>query len=235
MTSTTSRLAAALAVALACAPFRAGATLRLVDDELRLRPSLATPWLLLAAASPSPAPPAAVTTGGEAAPAPATDLEFDLLGTAAAPPSVDMAALRRRRTMLGAHQAVGLTLLGLQIATTVLGQLNYSDRFGGPSTGRYERPHAVLAYTTLGVFELNAILALLAPSPIKKPLAMDRVMLHRIGLFTAAAGMVAQGVLGLATSHREGFQDQQSIATAHLAIGYVTLAAMLAGVAALVL
>ena len=43
-------------------------------------------------------------------------------------------------------------------------------------------------------------------------------------MFTAAAGMLAQGALGIWTKDREGYFNQRGIATAHLVIGYVTLA-----------
>ena len=50
----------------------------------------------------------------------------------------------------------------------------------------------------------------------------------------AAAGMLAQGVLGVYTSQREGYLNQEQFAKMHLAIGYGTLAAMTVGVGALV-
>jgi hypothetical protein len=221
-------LLAALASALAAPGAARGLTL--LDADLR-PPDLDWPA----------APPVLLAAVGERGPArkpaeSAPGMDFDLLGTPMPPPqAVDPGALRLRRSMLTVHQGLGFGLIGLQLATTIVGQLSYSDRFhGGPSTGRYELSHAALAYTTLGVFAVNGLVALLAPSPIKTPMKMDRVMVHRIGLFTAAAGMVAQGVLGISTRNREGFLDQERIATTHLAIGYVTLAAMAVGVGAIV-
>ena len=73
---------------------------------------------------------------------------------------------------------------------------------------------------------MNGLLALLAPSP-KTPRKFDRVMVHRIAMFTAAAGMVTQAVLGIYTRERIGWLDQEQFATAHLVVGYMTLAAML--------
>ncbi len=161
-------------------------------------------------------------------------LDFDLLGAAKPPPEpADSGALRLRRRMLGVHQGVGLGLLGLQLATTAVGQLNYSDRFGGPDTARYKLSHQALAYTTLGVFLVNGAVALLAPSA-KTPRKLDRVMVHRIAMFTAAAGMAAQGVLGIQTRDRVGRLDQERLATTHLVVGYATLAAVLTGVGAIV-
>lgn len=74
-------------------------------------------------------------------------LDFDLLGAPAKAHEVDEHALRLRRTMLNWHQSVGLGMFALQLATTVVGQLNYDDKFGGANTGKYVQPHAVLAYS----------------------------------------------------------------------------------------
>lgn len=183
--------------------------------------------LLVAAAAKAPTPP----------PPPDLSLDFDLLGKPPPPKiQIDDAALKRRRTMLDVHQKVGLGLLGLQLATTVVGQLNYSDKYGAhaPVTGRYELSHTVLAYSTLGVFAVNGAIALLAPSnPVKKS-GYDRVTLHKVAMAFATAGMIAQGVVGIHADQREGRIDQASIAKTHLVIGYATLAAVAVGVGALV-
>ena len=230
-TSKRTVLLGALAAALFL-PGAARAELTLLDDALHAPdldwPVGAAPGLV--ASADEKEPPA------KTQPAEPPGMDFDLLGAPKPPPPPpDAGALRVRRSMLTAHQAIGFGLVGLQLATTIVGQLNYSDRFhGGPSTARYQLSHAALAYTTLGVFAVNGVIALLAPSPVKKPAQMDRVMVHRIGLFTAAAGMAAQGVLGIYTRQREGYLDQERIATVHLAVGYVTLVAMAVGVGALV-
>jgi hypothetical protein len=169
------------------------------------------------------------------APTTAPSLDFDLLGVAKPPPeTADAGDLRLRRDMLTVHQGIGLGLLGLQLATTVVGQLNYLDQFAdGPQTMQYRLTHKTLAYSTLSVFAVNGLIALLAPSP-KTPRKFDRVMVHRIAMFTAAAGMVTQAILGIYTRERVGYLDQERFATVHLVVGYVTLAAMLTGVGALV-
>jgi hypothetical protein len=217
-------------------PTAGRAELRLLDEALApptARPDLSVTGVLLDEAKPAPAP---TTTPAAPASGDASGMSFDLLGEAKPPPdTADAGELRLRRKMLTAHQAIGFGLVGLQLTTTVVGQLNYSDRFGGPSTARYQLSHAALAYTTLGLFAVNATVALLAPSPVKRSYGMDRVMVHRIAMFTAAAGMVAQGVLGVYTHQREGYLNQEKLATTHLAIGYGTLAAMAIGVGALVL
>jgi hypothetical protein len=161
-------------------------------------------------------------------------LDFDLLGAPPKSQQVDEHALRLRRTMLSWHQGVGLGMFALQLATTVVGQLNYNDKFGGDNTAKYVQPHAILAYSTLAAFVAAGTLALLAPAPLKKDEGFDRVKLHKVFMFTAAAGMAAQGVLGFWAQSREGYLNQQSIGTAHLIVGYVTLAAVAAGISALV-
>jgi hypothetical protein len=246
------RRVAALAAVLA-APVAGRAEVRLVDPrssaeraEVRLldralaRPMVIAPVLALAqdrdaastrqdddAPPPAPAP----------APAPAPgDLDFDLLGEAERPPeAADDPALRRRRKILAVHQGLGLGLVALQLGTTAVGQLNYLDKFGDANTGRYERTHAVLAYTTVAVFAADGLLAVLAPDPPRKvSRGFDRVTLHRIAMFTAAAGIVAQAGLGYYTARREGYLDKQDFGRAHLVVGYVTLAAVAIGVSALV-
>jgi hypothetical protein len=143
--------------------------------------------------------------------------------------------MKRRRQQLTLHQGVGMGLLALQIGTTVVGQLNYRDKFATPAnTGKWRLPHKTLAYVTTGVFVLNGVLALTAPAPVKRPTQLDRVTAHRIAMFTAALGMATQIGLGLYTASREGYQDQRDLARTHLYVGYGTLAAMLVGVGVLV-
>jgi hypothetical protein len=229
------RLLPILFALLTAAPARA--ELRLLEEPLRLAMALPV------AAAPVDLRALAVAADQQAEdekkkPAPEPGMDFDLLGEPEKPPpaSADAKLMRRRSKMLGAHQAIGVGLLALQVATTTVGQLNYSDKFsGGPNTNRYKQPHAILAYTNLGVFVTNGAIALLAPEPPGlKSSGFDRVTLHKVSMFTAAAGMAAQGVLGVYTARREGFQNQDRFATTHLAIGYATLAAMLVGVSALV-
>lgn len=161
-------------------------------------------------------------------------IDFDLLGPPKVVPQVNEGALRLRRTMLGWHQGIGLAMFGLQLATTVVGQLNYDDKFGGDNTNKYAQTHAILAYSTLATFVIAGALAIAAPAPLKREEGFDRVALHKISMFTATAMMVAQAALGIWTQSREGYLNQQSIAIAHLALGYATLGVVGVGVGALV-
>jgi hypothetical protein len=244
-----SALTLALALAALPGPARASVTtsLHLLDDALEAPPTRpaalvapgSAPRLAVRLAASDSGGGAPESTAGKEAPAAAPapgSLDFDLLGDAKPPADApDQQALRTRRKMLTWHQGLGLGLVGLQVATTVVGQLSYDDKFHGTSpanTNRYRISHALLAYSTLGVFAVNGAVALLAPSPLRR-LDFDRVMVHRIAMGTAAVGMVAQAVYGIHTAGREGYLDQRRIARTHLVLGYGTLAATLIGVGAI--
>jgi hypothetical protein len=209
-----------VALALALAPARAAA-LTLLERDLSLdgapRPELR---VALAAAAPADGP----------------SLDWDLLGEPPKPqvPKEDP-SLRRRRSMLNMHQAAGMVLYGLQLTSTVVGQLNYNDKFGIDNTGRYKLTHQVVVYTNLAAFATAGGLALFAPGAKgPKPEGVDRITVHKIAMAVATAGMLAQGVLGIQTARREGYLDKQDYGKAHLAIGYATLAAMSVGVGVIV-
>jgi hypothetical protein len=218
--SVRARLAASLWVAvMAVAPARAAA-LELLDAALSLE-GRSRPELRVAFASTGPAGPS---------------LDWDLLGDAPKPkvPEEDR-SLRLRRRMLNLHQAVGIGLFGLQLSSTVVGQLNYNDKFGVDNTGRYKLTHQVIAYTNLAAFATAGTIALFAPSAKgPKRSGIDRVTVHKIGMAVATAGMIAQGLLGFQTARREGYLDKQDYGRAHLVIGYTTLAAMGVAVGVLV-
>jgi hypothetical protein len=172
---------------------------------------------------------------GAAAQEQSPPVDFELLEAPPPPKKVDEAALQRRRTMLTLHQGVGLGMFALALANTVTGQLNYSDRFAsGPSTGRYELAHQITAYATLGAFAATGLLAAFAPNPLPKSGGFDRTTLHKLAMLTATAGYATSAVLGIYTAQREGYLNQQSLATAHLVVGYVTFAALTLGVGAIV-
>lgn len=173
----------------------------------------------------------------EQPPPAAPSLDFDLLGEPPRPAAPqDDPALKRRRKYLNLHQGLGLGLLGLQLASTVTGQLNYDDKFGVANTGRYKLTHQVVTYANLATFAAVGTIALLAPRDRNAPpRGFGRTTLHKLGMGLATAGMVTQAVLGVYTAHREGYLDQQRYGRAHLVVGYSTLAVMLAAVGALVL
>ncbi len=216
-----------LAVALLLAPRLAEACVFLEDQVADGAAAETTTTSAATAVAPPAAPPAPLT---------AQQLDFDLLEKPPAGIQVDLAAVNRRRTMLNVHQAVGLGMFAVALANTIVGQLNYSDRFAnGPSSGKYELTHTLTASATLLAFAGTGLLALLAPTPIpKEGSGIDRLTVHKISMATAAAGMLAETVLGIYTAKREGHLNQPDFAAAHLAIGYVTFAAISLGVGVIV-
>jgi hypothetical protein len=169
---------------------------------------------------------------------PATDpsLDFDLLGDAPKPPpAAEDGSLRTRRKMLNLHQGLGLGLLGVQLASTVTGQLNYDDRFGTANTAQYKQTHQILTYTNLAAFAVVGGIALFAPGDKgARKAGYGRTTIHKVGMALATAGMLTQGLLGIQTARREGYLDKQDYGRAHLAVGYATLAVMGIAVGALV-
>jgi hypothetical protein len=176
----------------------------------------------------------------EAAPAPAGDLDFNLLEPekprAASGPELRREAQgRQRRTMLTLHQGIGLATLGLLAATVVVGQLNYMDRFavGAPGTARFETAHTVLATTTLTGFAATGVLGLLAPVPYDQPRHLDTIAVHKLFMGGATLGMMTELGLGFYTASHEGLEHQRTFAQVHQVIGYSTLGLMAMGASAL--
>ena len=163
--------------------------------------------------------------------------DFDLLPKQAPPTAAALMRqrelerqLEKRRTMLKYHQIGGYLLLGTLTATVVLGQLDYSDKYGGGGdTGKYHVWHRWMAAGTAAIFAGTAALAIFAPVPIEKQARLDTATLHKIAMTVAAAGMVTQIVLGIVTASKEGSAAQRDFALAHQIVGYTTYAATLTG------
>jgi hypothetical protein len=194
--------------------------------------------------------PAAMAGVGEAAAPPAASapataqpqadsMDFDLLPKEQPSDTAHQLKLesevRIRRRMLQWHQALGIATTILMAGTVITGQLNYSDRYGGgTSTGRYEIWHTSFEAATVVSFTGDALLALFAPVPFPKhPKGVDTILIHKIAMFTTAAGFLAEIPLGIYTVSQEGHINQATFATTHLIIGYITAAALVAGVSAL--
>ncbi|MBF5045368.1 hypothetical protein FGE12_23385 [Aggregicoccus sp. 17bor-14] len=163
-------------------------------------------------------------------------LDFELLepeAKAAAPDLELERAVSRRRTMLSLHQGLGLGMAGGLVATTLVGQLNFNDIYrGGGDDGTWKTLHRGLAVGTTALFGTVALMGILAPEPYPKPLRFDTVLMHKVFMSLAAAGMVTQVVLGLitASSAQQGQVSQVRFATAHQVVGYATLGFTTAGV-----
>jgi hypothetical protein len=186
-----------------------------------------------AVADPPPAPIPADHAAPTPAPGPALDFEL-LEPPAAEAPTPDPAFAQRvekRRTMLKLHQGLGIATWAALAATTVVGQLQFDDRFrGGGDTGRYRTPHKVLVATSATLFTATGLLGLLAPEPYRKrPAGLDTATLHKVLMGVATAGMVAQVILGVAARGKAGTTQERDLAVAHQVIGYTTFGAMTAG------
>jgi hypothetical protein len=210
-------------------------------------PAGATPAAGAPAPSDTPAAPSSATTEAAPAPAPAPapspaaeapapSLDFDLLAPPTpAPTTLDSDLMLRRRRLLTLHQGFGFGLAALMAGSIVTGQLNYNDRFRGPSTGKFRDAHRLFVYSTTLTFAATGLLALFAPVPPgQAPRGLDRVRLHEIGMIGATAGMASEVVLGILTRQAEGRVGQARLAQTHLAIGYTTFAFMVAALGAIV-
>jgi hypothetical protein len=187
-------------------------------------------------ADPAPAtPPASAPDLAAPAPPARSTLDFDLLPELRPPGHGDAAAVearvRDRRGKLQLHQAFGLATWAALAGTVVVGQLDFDDRFrGGGDTGRYHRAHKALAYGSAALFATTGTLALLAPEPYaKRGGRLDTALVHKLAMGTAAAGMVTQIVLGIASRRAAGTLRERNLASAHQVVGYTTLGAMTVG------
>jgi hypothetical protein len=195
-------------------------------------------------ASAEPQKPASAASPPKAGDAPRQEtaqepsLDFDLLDSpvdATAAVQVDPeleAKVARRRTMLKLHQGLGFGMAAGLVATTVVGQLHFNDRYrGGGDSGRYRVLHRGLVIGTSTLFTSVGLLGLLSPEPYeKKGLRLDTATVHKLFMSLATAGMLTQVVLGLVTRSQEGNLSQVNLATAHQAAGYATIGAVSAGV-----
>lgn len=170
--------------------------------------------------------------------APASQFDFDLIpekpksqADLLLAQEIDHEFLVRRR-VLKLHQAFGIATVTLLAATVIVGQLSYSDKFGGPDTGKYEPWHDYLEAAATISFATTGLLALFAPVPFPKK-TNGTMLVHKISMLTATAGFVAEIVLGIVTVSLEGHENQQTLGTAHLITGYSTAAATATGVGAL--
>src|SRR3989449_665136 len=166
------------------------------------------------------------------------DLDFDIPATLPLQQeaSAQDSTLSLRRGMLMGHQALGFGLLAVDLAATVVGQLNYNDHFvSGAPTGKYQSAHKTLAWATVGTFVTTGALAVFAPSPPRKvSQGFDRVALHKVCMVSATVALAAEAVLGMATAGREGQLNQEGGGKLHLALGYFTPSAPALGLRALV-
>ena len=129
--------------------------------------------------------------------------------------------------MLTTHQTLGITTWALMAATTVVGQLNYNELYGGGGGSlKYQTAHRWLVVSTSAAFATTAAFSLFAPSPYDKPLRFDTGLLHRIAVIGATAGLLTQAVLGWVTARQAEAGNPNNLRTyarTHQILGYTTL------------
>lgn len=163
-----------------------------------------------------------------------SDFDFDLLG---APPPAKAALdpefekeVHRRRAMLQWHQGLGIALVGSLVATEIVGQLDFNDRFrGGGDTGRWDVPHLTLAALSTALFASVATLGLFAPNPYPKRFEFDTAFVHKALMTLATVGMLTQLILGLAAEGQSGDLSERDLVAVHQVVGYVTAGAVVGG------
>lgn len=173
--------------------------------------------------------------GGSAPDAAGGSMDFDLFGDtekqkeASIDPTL-AGRIETRRTMLQAHQILGLSTLALMTTSAVLGQLNYTDVYGGGGrTGDYLMAHRVATYSSAGAFLATATFSVFAPVPFEKEPGFDTAIAHKIAVIGATAGMLAQVGLGFATARAAdagNASDLKKFAQIHQVVGYSTVGLM---------
>lgn len=162
-------------------------------------------------------------------------MDFDLFGDteeqkeASIDPTL-AGRIETRRTMLQTHQILGLSTLALMTTSAVLGQLNYTDVYGGGGrTGDYLMAHRVATYSSAGAFLATATFSVFAPVPFEKDPGFDTATAHKIAVIGATAGMLTQVGLGFATARAADAGNARNLkryAQIHQAVGYSTVGLM---------
>ncbi len=165
--------------------------------------------------------------------------DFDLLPKEKAPDAAVqkdlIEKLELRRQMLQLHQLGGFLTLGSVAATVVVGQIAYSDKYGGGGdTGRFRDLHVWMGVGTAVIFAATGALAVFAPSPLPKPVRLDSATVHKTFMAVATALMIAEISLGPVIASKEGQLSQRDFALAHQIVGYAALGAAAAGATAYV-
>jgi hypothetical protein len=138
----------------------------------------------------------------------------------------NQAKLDKRSHMLKLHQRYGL-IAAVPLAATVL-----SGSFaGGKSTSSSNRDlHAALGLTTAALYSISAYYAIAAPK-IEGTRTRGNIRLHKALAWVHGAGMILTPVLGdLAYQQRRRGENVHGIASAHGAVGVVTVAAYAAAI-----
>jgi hypothetical protein len=123
--------------------------------------------------------------------------------------------------MLKIHQELGLITTVPLLATVIAG-----SSAGGKSTSSSARNvHAVLGSVTFGLYWTSAYYAIFAPTVPGSP-THGNIRLHKALAWVHGAGMLLTPILGdLAYEQRRRGESVHGIASAHGAVGIVTVVA----------
>ena len=138
----------------------------------------------------------------------------------------DQVTLDKRSHMLKLHQRYGL-IAAVPLAATVL----LGSSAGGKSTCSSSRNlHAALGLTSAALYSISAYYAIAAPRIDGTP-TRGNTRLHKALAWVHGAGMILTPILGdLAYQQRRRGENVHGIASAHGAVGIVTVAAYAAAI-----
>ena len=139
------------------------------------------------------------------------------------------------------HRSMGITTWISLASTTMLGTFRYANVTGfgeplcsGDNTAVFGHTygcgdglkiqHLVSASFTTASYIATRTLAALMPEPSYE--RSPKLKLHRALGWVHLAGMIAMPILGFSTSGTSDPATRDSLATAHLAVGYTTLATL---------
>ncbi|MCA9590184.1 MAG: hypothetical protein KC657_32995 [Myxococcales bacterium] len=191
--------------------------------------------------------PATDTTGSADATSTAAPATMTVVASPAPAPPTE--TRRRRGPLRTVHFWAGVTTWISLVATTTIGTMRYANVVGfgeancapegSPILGRsygcgtgLRTQHLVSASFTTASYITTRTLAALMPDPGYEP--STRLRVHRALSWVHLVGMVAMPVLGFATSGSSDPGTRDALGTAHLLVGYSTLAAVTAAGALMV-
>ena len=138
----------------------------------------------------------------------------------------DQAELDKRSHMLKLHQRYGL-IAAVPLAATVL---SGSLAAGKSSSSANRNLHAALGLTSAALYSISVYYAIAAPR-IEGTQTRGNIRLHKALAWVHGAGMILTPVLGdLAYQQRRRGESVHGIASAHGAVGIVTVAAYAAAI-----
>jgi hypothetical protein len=159
-------------------------------------------------------------------------------------------ALARRIKIRTYHRSMGITTWLSLGATATIGTIRYANVIGfgkplcqgdSPIFGRtygcgdgLHIQHVVSAsFTTLSYITTRTLAALM-PDPYDAAASRPGLAAHRALSWVHLAGMIAMPILGVATARTTDQQTRESLAAAHLVVGYTTFASVSAAAAIMV-